>query len=106
MESRVKALSYRSFAARDRLWKGTGTLWTRGVLIASKAAADQVVDPVDTACVDNFINQTKSIDTIEKRLDHPVEFRIPLHAVPDRINGVHDRGMMHVEGPPDVGEGR
>ena len=104
MESRVKALSYRSFTARDRLWTSSGTPWKEGHEPLWIPTLSRVVDPLARRAVDKTILLIKSMNTIKKSLNQPVEFRIALHAVSDRVNGVHNGGMVHVEGTSDIGK--
>ena len=106
MERRVKALFYRSFTARDRLWKSPGTLWGEALEPTLIPSLGTVVDPFAGGAVEKTLNIIKSMNTIQKGLDHPVEFGISLHAVTNGINGVHDGGMVHVEGASDIGERR
>ena len=104
MERRVKVLSYRSFPARDRLWRVAGSLFNPGQEQDRGTSVAGVVDWFGGATVDIFISLLKSMNTIKEGLDQSVEFGIALHALAHGVDGVHDGGMMHGEGSPNVGK--
>jgi len=91
VENRVKALSYLSFTARDRLWTSPGTLRKEEKEPFWLLPFSRLVDPIATKPVDNMVITIKSMNAIEQSLNQPVEFRVPLHAVSYGINGIHDR---------------
>ena len=82
MESCVKVPSYRSFLAWDSLWKGPWDPLNSSTPKHARRPETGIVDWVTPVIAEKKLIQTISMNTIQQGFNHPVEFRISLHALP------------------------
>lgn len=97
MESHVKALFYRTFTLQDRLWTSPGVLRKKGNEALWPQNPMVIVESWATRNVENALMTIKSMNAVKQSLNQSVEFGVALHAVSDRVDGIHDRRMVHIE---------